>query len=79
MANSPHPAGSSTPTPLDAAPPPVLLSTAKAAVYLAISRRTLWALTAAKRIRAIKFGKRLVRYALADLDAFVASCRGGRA
>lgn len=72
-----HLAGPSTPTPPDAASRPVLLSTEKAAAYLAISRRTLWALTEAKRIRAIRFGKRLVRYAVADLDAFIASCRGG--
>ena len=79
MNNPPDPAAHLTPTPPDATPPPALLSTQRAAAYLAISRRTLWALTEAKRIRAIKFGKRLVRYAIADLDAFVAAHgRGGR-
>jgi len=65
------------PTPPDAAQQPALLSRRKAAAYLAISTRTLWSLTEAKRIRCIRIGGRLVRYAVADLDAFIASCRGG--
>ena len=65
---SPQPA-----TPL----PPVLLSRRQAAAYLSISPRTLWSLTASDQIRSVVIGSRMVRYAVADLDAFVASCRGG--
>jgi len=58
--------------------PPVLLSRRQAAAYLSISPRTLWSLTAAGKIRSVTIGTRMVRYTVADLDAFVASCRGGR-
>lgn len=47
-----------------------LLSVNDAAKYLAISDRTLWNLTAEKKIPAVKIN-RCVRYDIHDLDEFI--------
>ncbi len=47
-----------------------LLKTKEAAKFLALSEKTLWNLTNAGEIRAVRMG-RLVRYDPADLEEFV--------
>lgn len=51
-------------------------------VYLGISDRTLWTLTNSGEIRSVRFGagrRQSVRYDVADLDAWIESCkRGGK-
>lgn len=49
---------------------PLLVTAGEAAKALAVSPRTLWGLTADKKIPCVKIG-RLVRYRPADLRAFV--------
>lgn len=53
----------------------LLLSARDAARQLAISEKTLWTLTKAGRVPAIRIG-RAVRYARADLLAFIEQARG---
>lgn len=50
--------------------PKKLLKSDQAAAYLGISARKLWQLTHEKRIPAVKFD-RVLRYDIADLDAFI--------
>ena len=59
--------------------PPRLVKPREAAAYLAISERTLWNLTQAGTIPAVKLA-RAVRYDIADLDAFIqaAKTKGAR-
>lgn len=52
-----------------------LYSRKKAAAWLAVSERYLSQLTREGRIRAVRLGKKAVRYALSDLNEFAASCR----
>jgi len=47
-----------------------LLKSKEAAAYLALSEKTLWNLTNAGQMRAVRMG-RLVRYDPADLDEFI--------
>jgi excisionase family DNA binding protein len=47
----------------------------QAAAWLCVSERYLSQLTREGRIRAVRFGKKAVRYALSDLNEFAASCR----
>ena len=47
-----------------------LLKVKEAAKYLCISEKTLWNLTNASEIRAVRMG-RLIRYDPADLDEFI--------
>jgi excisionase family DNA binding protein len=54
---------------------PCLYTRKQAAAWLAISERYLSELTREGRIRAVRFGKKAVRYALSDLNEFAASCR----
>jgi excisionase family DNA binding protein len=54
----------------------LLLSPREAAAALSISERTLWALTKAGRIRAVRIG-RSVRYHVADLEAYIATLKDG--
>ncbi len=55
-----------------------LLRSRDAAVYLAISERKLWELSAGGEIPVVRFG-RLVRYCVTDLQAWVGRNRkGGR-
>jgi excisionase family DNA binding protein len=59
--------------PRTTAPATTLLLTAReAAAALAISERTLWGLTKAGQVRCVHVG-RAVRYAPADLSAFIGS------
>ncbi|MGL4511515.1 MAG: helix-turn-helix domain-containing protein [Lacipirellulaceae bacterium] len=53
-----------------------LLTPREAAAALAVSPRKLWALTAGHEIPVVRIG-RLVRYAAADIDAFIAARRQG--
>ncbi len=53
-----------------------LINTHDAAKYLCISERKLWSLTKENRIPSVKFD-RVLRYDVADLDAFIASMKGG--
>ena len=55
---------------------PQLLTVKDAAKVLAISERSLFSLTAAGRIRAVRIGPRCVRYELTDLHAFIQNCKG---
>jgi predicted DNA-binding transcriptional regulator AlpA len=48
-----------------------LLKSPEAAAFLAICEKTLWTLKKNGEIRAVYFG-RAVRYAIADLEAFIA-------
>jgi excisionase family DNA binding protein len=52
-----------------------LYSRKQAAAWLSISERYLSQLTRDGRIRAVRIGKKTVRYALSDLNEFAASCR----
>lgn len=60
---------SQTPQPVSANPR-LLVNRKEAADILAISERTLWALTAAGELPAIKI-RRAVRYAIADLQMYI--------
>ncbi len=51
-----------------------LLRPREAADWLKVSERTLWSLTQRGRLTAVRIG-RSVRYDLADLVAFVESCK----
>ena len=55
-----------------------LIKAREAAKYLAVSEKTLWNLENEGKISAVRFG-RTIRYALDDLDAFIQSCRSGKA
>jgi excisionase family DNA binding protein len=55
-----------------------LLTAQEAAKLLTVSPRTLWGLTKSGALPAIKIG-RSVRYARADIDAFIASRRTTKA
>lgn len=57
---------------------PALLNRRDAAKYLAISERTLFTLTATNAVAAVRIG-RSVRYAVAELEAFVKARSGGSA
>lgn len=57
-------------------PAQLLLTTQEAARLLSVSPRTLARLTSDGRIQPIRVG-RLVRYAVADLEAFIARQRRG--
>ena len=52
----------------------LLLTAREAAAALSISERTLWSLTDAGALNAIRIG-RAVRYAVADLQAYIDRCR----
>jgi excisionase family DNA binding protein len=52
-----------------------LFTRRQAAAWLCVSERYLSQLTREGRIRAVRFGKKAVRYALSDLNDFAASCR----
>ena len=52
------------------ASPPLLVDAAEAARLLAISPRTLWTLTRAGQLPAVRIG-RAVRYAVADLLGWI--------
>ena len=58
------------------ATPRLLVTAREAAESLAIWEKTLWSLTKAGELRAVKIG-RSVRCAVADLEAFVAARKGG--
>lgn len=53
----------------------LLLRAREAAALLNVSARTLWSLTKTGDVRSVRIG-RSVRYAPADLEAFVASRKG---
>jgi hypothetical protein len=57
-----------------AGPATDLIDSKRAAKRLAISERHLWTITRSGRLRSIRID-RCVRYAPADLDAFIESCR----
>lgn len=59
------------------APPPLLVDAKEAARLLCVSPRKLWSLTASAQILPIRIG-RLVRYAVADLQAFIERQRDRR-
>jgi len=50
---------------------PRLIKPRQAALYLALSERTLWGLTRDGAIPAVRLGKRAIRYDKIDLDAFI--------
>jgi excisionase family DNA binding protein len=52
-----------------------LLKSDQAAAYLGISARKLWQLTQQKRIPSVKFD-RVLRYDIADLEAFILQMKG---
>lgn len=54
-------------------PEPLLMTTREAARALAVSARTLWTLTKAGALPAVRIG-RSVRYAVDDVQAFI-RCR----
>ncbi len=54
---------------------PMLLTVRQAAKVLSISERTLWGLTKAGDISAVRFGGRNVRYDPADLRAWIDSAK----
>ena len=56
------------------APPPMLLTAREAARMLAISPRKLWSLTNCGDVRCVRID-RAVRYAPADLQAYVDSLK----
>ena len=56
-------------------PAALLLTPRATAQALAISERTLFTLTRAGRIRAVRIGKRGIRYDRADLTAFISSAK----
>lgn len=56
---------------------PALLSNADAAKYLAISVKSLYSLAKEGRITPVRIGPRCVKYQVAELDRFIAACRGG--
>jgi excisionase family DNA binding protein len=60
------------------APAPLLRTGAEAARLLAVSPRTLWALTARGELPCVRIG-RAVRYAAADLAAYVERLRAAQA
>jgi excisionase family DNA binding protein len=65
-------------SPADAAEP-ILVAGPEAARLLAISPRTLWTLTDRGEVPCVRIGRRSVRYAVADLRAYVERLRqGGR-
>lgn len=53
-----------------------LLTVKEASKYLAISDRTLYSLTVAGRIKAVRIGARCVRYDIGDLDEFIQKMKG---
>lgn len=55
----------------------LLLSARDAAKQLAISEKTLWSLSKAGRLPVVRIGRN-VRYARADLLAFIDRAKGGR-
>jgi hypothetical protein len=59
-----------TTSPADQAPVPILLDSRAAAKMLAISERTLWALTDAGEVPCVRIG-RAKRYSLASLRKYV--------
>jgi excisionase family DNA binding protein len=56
-------------------PAPLLVDSREAAKLLAVSERTLWGLTAAGKLPCVRLGRRVKRYALSDLEEFVARLR----
>lgn len=57
--------------------PPLLVTSRDAARMLCVSERTLWGLTARGGVPCVRLG-RAVRYAVADLAAYVERLRGDR-
>ena len=57
---------------------PMLLTARQAAKSLSISERTLWGLTKAGEIPAVRFGGRNVRYDPRDLDAWIQRAKNSR-
>jgi excisionase family DNA binding protein len=51
--------------------PTLLLNSLQAAKALAISPRTLWSLTRSGQIAHVRIGRRIIRYQLSDLEAFL--------
>ncbi|MCK5600473.1 helix-turn-helix domain-containing protein [Candidatus Pacearchaeota archaeon] len=64
-----------TPTTTPPEPTSRLMTPKDAAAYLAISARKLWQLTKDGRLPCVKFD-RVKRYDTADLDSFIAKCKG---
>lgn len=54
----------------------LLLTPKEAAAALSISARSLWTLTDTGVLKAVRIG-RSVRYAVADLEAYIDRCRSG--
>lgn len=54
---------------------PRLLHPRDAAAYLAISERSIWNLEARGFLKPVRVG-RIVRFDKADLDNFIANCKG---
>ena len=57
-------------------PETTLLSIRDTAKRLSISEKTLFNLTKAGRLKAVRIGPRCVRYSLADIQAFIDRCKG---
>jgi excisionase family DNA binding protein len=61
-------------TQINSTHPTLLLSPTQAAKALSISERTLWAMTVPRGpLPAVKIGRRGVRYAMVDLQAWIES------
>ena len=54
---------------------PGLLTATQAALYLGISTRAFYSLVQAGNLSSYRFGPRLTRFSVADLDAFKGRCR----
>jgi len=54
-----------------------LITVKDASKDLAISERTLYSLTLAGRIKAVRIGLRCVQYDITDLDEFIQKAKGG--
>ncbi len=68
MLELPHVPGASPTT----QPTPLLVDSPTAARMLACCEKTLWTLRKTGKLPAVRFGKRAVRFRVADLEAFAA-------
>ena len=57
--------------------PKLLLTTRQAAEALQVCEKTVFNLTRSGQLRAVKIGS-AVRYAVADIEAFIQSAKGGQ-
>ena len=58
------------------APPPLLVDSVQAGKLLCLSPRTIWSLASSGQLRRLKVG-RSVRFAVSDLERFIATRQEG--